>query len=252
MKMRISHKLQKQYDELSVVPELIDQLSACRTTYDVFGIMKQVCELFGYRYFMVLRLNSNGEFLLSKMAIVTNWDPELLRAFDSLDLSEERPLIVKLRNTTVPISWTNSELYAGSKYRLAGRLRKLFKGYSMDSGIYVPVSDKMGNRGAVGMSGESRELDQYMQAQFSYIADHVYECLVNMEELIENIPNILTARELDCVRWAAAGKTGFETAEILGISENTVSHYLTNASLKLDTVNKAHTVARAIRRGLID
>jgi len=52
--------------------------------------------------------------------------------------------------------------------------------------------------------------------------------------------------------WTAAGKTSAEIAEILGLSEHTVNHYLNKATKKLDTVNRTQAVAKALRVGLIE
>ncbi|MFP3803129.1 response regulator transcription factor, partial [Paraburkholderia sp. SIMBA_027] len=54
-----------------------------------------------------------------------------------------------------------------------------------------------------------------------------------------------------CLNWTAAGKTSAEIADILGLSEHTVNHYLNRATKKLDTVNRTQAVAKALRIGLI-
>ncbi len=47
----------------------------------------------------------------------------------------------------------------------------------------------------------------------------------------------LSAREVECLRWAAAGKSSDEIAIILDISAYTVSSYFKSAARKLDAVN---------------
>jgi LuxR family quorum sensing-dependent transcriptional regulator len=61
-----------------------------------------------------------------------------------------------------------------------------------------------------------------------------------------------TRREIECIKWAAAGKTGWETSEILSLSQRTVEDYLRNAARKLGAVNRVQLVAQAMREGLID
>ena len=39
----------------------------------------------------------------------------------------------------------------------------------------------------------------------------------------------MSARELDCLKWTAAGKTAWEASVILGISEQTVRFHLNTA-----------------------
>ena len=61
----------------------------------------------------------------------------------------------------------------------------------------------------------------------------------------------LSDRELECLRWAAAGKTSGEIATIVELSEHTVNHYLNSSCKKLDCVNRTQSVAKALRQNLI-
>lgn len=61
----------------------------------------------------------------------------------------------------------------------------------------------------------------------------------------------LSERETECLRWAAEGKTAWETGQILNIAERTIVFHLNNAMKKLGAVNRTHAVARALHRSLI-
>ena len=61
----------------------------------------------------------------------------------------------------------------------------------------------------------------------------------------------LTERETECLIWAAEGKTTWETAQILDISERTVIFHIQNAISKLNSVNRTQAIARAVAMGLI-
>ena len=63
---------------------------------------------------------------------------------------------------------------------------------------------------------------------------------------------LISARELDCLKWTAAGKTALEASIILGISERTVRFHLNAAREKLDCVTTTQAVAKAIANQLID
>jgi DNA-binding CsgD family transcriptional regulator len=63
---------------------------------------------------------------------------------------------------------------------------------------------------------------------------------------------LISARELDCLKWTAAGKTASEASIILGISERTVRFHLNAAREKLDCVTTTQAVAKAIANQLID
>ncbi|MFK4825520.1 helix-turn-helix transcriptional regulator [Paenochrobactrum sp. BZR 588] len=62
---------------------------------------------------------------------------------------------------------------------------------------------------------------------------------------------LLTAREIECLTWAAIGKTDGEIAEILSIARWTVVTYLQNAKIKLGCSNRTAAVAAALTLGII-
>lgn len=62
---------------------------------------------------------------------------------------------------------------------------------------------------------------------------------------------LLSARELDCLSWTAAGKTAWEASMILGISERTVRFHLNVAREKLQCTTTTQAVAKAITNKLI-
>jgi LuxR family transcriptional regulator len=62
----------------------------------------------------------------------------------------------------------------------------------------------------------------------------------------------LSARELECLTWAAKGKTAQDTACIIDRSVETVRIHLKNACFKLGATNRTHAAAKAVFLGLIE
>lgn len=62
---------------------------------------------------------------------------------------------------------------------------------------------------------------------------------------------ILSKRELECLRWAAAGKTTKDVADILGIAQETVRIYFKRAIRKVDATSRTQAVASAYEMGLL-
>jgi DNA-binding CsgD family transcriptional regulator len=61
----------------------------------------------------------------------------------------------------------------------------------------------------------------------------------------------LTRREIQCLKWAAAGKTDVEVGQIVGISLPTVRFHITNASRKLGVNGRSQAVHHAGALGYI-
>ena len=64
-------------------------------------------------------------------------------------------------------------------------------------------------------------------------------------------PHALSRREVQCLRWAAAGKTDAEIGIILSLSVSTVRFHLRNASGKLGTTGRAQAIQVAAGFGFI-
>lgn len=61
----------------------------------------------------------------------------------------------------------------------------------------------------------------------------------------------LSPRELECLLWAARGKTYTEIAAILGIAFGTVKTHLDVARFKLDCATLSQATARAVALGIL-
>ncbi|WP_245653860.1 helix-turn-helix transcriptional regulator [Novosphingobium rosa] len=61
----------------------------------------------------------------------------------------------------------------------------------------------------------------------------------------------LSKREVECLRWAAGGKTNEEIGLILGVQRTTVRFHILSASRKLDAVNRDQTLFKAAQLGFL-
>jgi DNA-binding CsgD family transcriptional regulator len=64
-------------------------------------------------------------------------------------------------------------------------------------------------------------------------------------------PMVLTRREVQCLRWAAAGKTDGEIGIILSLSTSTVRFHLRNAGGKLGSTGRAQAIQIAAGLGFV-
>ncbi len=64
-------------------------------------------------------------------------------------------------------------------------------------------------------------------------------------------PVFLSAREKEVLQWCAIGKSSWEIAAIIRISEATVNYHLANAARKLNVNGRMAACARAVASGMI-
>jgi DNA-binding CsgD family transcriptional regulator len=62
---------------------------------------------------------------------------------------------------------------------------------------------------------------------------------------------VLSERERDVLRWISLGKSNAEIGTILGISPLTVKNHVQKVLRKLDVVNRAQAVGKALEAGII-
>ncbi|WP_444944878.1 autoinducer binding domain-containing protein [Microbulbifer sp. ZKSA006] len=72
-----------------------------------------------------------------------------------------------------------------------------------------------------------------------------------LEGMLPHPESPLSKREIEVIKWCAEGKTSFEIAAILNISERTANFHIGNSIKKLNVNNKTAVVIRAFQLGII-
>jgi DNA-binding CsgD family transcriptional regulator len=127
--------------------------------------------------------------------------------------------------------------------------------------IVAPVHLPFGQIGAVSFNpldevttDLSREFELYSDElgllSLAFIASY-QRVMVKAMQLPGGDGVILSKREVECLRWAAIGKTDQEIAMIMSRSRATVRFHIHNAGLKLNAVNRSQTVFKAAQLGYI-
>ncbi|WCT80235.1 helix-turn-helix transcriptional regulator [Novosphingobium humi] len=125
--------------------------------------------------------------------------------------------------------------------------------------IVVPVHLPFGQIGAVSFNPLDQSVtdlaamfDRYGDI-FGLLGRTFIASYVNTMGLVQALPakSRLSKREVECLRWAAIGKTDLEISMIIGRSRATVRFHIHNASIKLDAVNRSQTVFKAAQLGYI-
>lgn len=229
-----------------------EEIAALETQFDIVRYMRRKCEQYGLKYFIAFNLPGFEAEKLSAYSIVSNWPQEVLAKYDALRMVRHSAGIRKLRLTTVPFSYDLREwIGESSEEKDFTELLDLMTGHGIFVGHFFPVHDALGNRGAVLWSSEGGALSRDDRLMLQMISIQLFNRLAEIGAAWKSSQVVLTEREIQCLSWTAAGKTSIEIAEILGLSEHTVNHYLNQVTRKLEAVNRTQAVVKAIRRGLI-
>ncbi|WEZ84228.1 autoinducer binding domain-containing protein [Rhizobium sp. 32-5/1] len=219
---------------------------------DIRRGLEGLAQAYGFKGFMVMCVPGRDTHRLAESTLLTNWPREFLTGYDDACLMAGSPIIDRLRRSTIPFTY---DTQVDSRRRLDGKgavVISLFEQVNMKRGIYVPVHDTSGNCGAVAFGGDREMVSAEEMRELNFVAGGLFNRLSELRAQ-KNVKGAkLSKRELECLYWAAAGKTTSEMAKILFLSDYTVNHYLNRATRKLDSVNRVQTVVKAIRAGLIN
>jgi len=125
--------------------------------------------------------------------------------------------------------------------------------------IVIPIHLPFGQIAAVSYQpygGESTDLSSEFEAH-GYVLDlwaRTFVCsyVKLMTERKWIMPDCrLSKREVECLSWAAVGKTDHEIAMILSRSCATVRFHIHNAAIKLGAVNRSQTLFKAAQLGYL-
>ncbi|MEL7199494.1 MAG: LuxR C-terminal-related transcriptional regulator [Pseudomonadota bacterium] len=125
--------------------------------------------------------------------------------------------------------------------------------------IVIPVHLPFGQISAssfISMDREKEDLSEEFARDgvlFSQITRRFVAGYVQAHRTKRRIPSdcVLSKREVECLRWAAIGKTDKEISMILERSHATIRYHIHRAGEKLDSVNRAQTIFKAGQLGYL-
>lgn len=165
-------------------------------------------------------------------------------------------------DSSIPFTW--SHLRSGTRIQRRPLTREhqpvvqYLKESRLTCGATVPIHSVEGGLAtvtAIRIDPERAFLEEANRqlGTFSLLAQHLHRAAYRALPPADRSGNVLglTARELECLRWAARGKTAQDIAVILDRSLATVCLHLNNAMRKLGAQNRAQAIAHASHYRLI-
>jgi DNA-binding CsgD family transcriptional regulator len=120
-----------------------------------------------------------------------------------------------------------------------------------------PVRERCAEAAVFGVAAavetiSSREQQSALLRELRILANYFHGHILRINGVDSEEDLLISARELDCLKWTAAGKTAWEASVILGITERTVRFHLNTAREKLKCATTTQAVAKAVANQLID
>lgn len=192
---------------------------------------------------------------------VFGWDTDDRAWWRNSRIALDSPLTTACRFESQPF-WVNAEGFRTREpnaYLSSIDISNFEQRAMTWAAIGVPVHLPFGQIGAVSFNPLDREktdlseeFERYSDA-LGLLARTFIATYVQVMGSAQALPpgSRLSKREVECLRWAAIGKTDLEISMIMSRSRATVRFHIHNAATKLDAVNRSQTVFKAAQLGYI-
>ncbi|TCU32380.1 helix-turn-helix transcriptional regulator [Rhizobium azibense] len=221
------------------------------STVELKRRLEDMTKAAGFDYYLLAAFPRADRTTFLENHVISNWPQTLTGLYDEVDLFYCSRLVGALKRTIMPV-FCDASPFAGSAANQDNRrLNALFQMHGLQNTLGFSLHDADLKQYIFAFSGRRSALSLEEERDLVYAAmealDRFNSENCNDERPAEN----LTRREIECLRWSAAGKSSDEIAIILDLSSHTVVGYLKGAMRKLDSVNRMQAVARAFRYRLL-
>ena len=126
--------------------------------------------------------------------------------------------------------------------------------YDIRDGFCVPIHGPAGYQGLVSLLAPGKlDLSAREQSTLEMMSRAIHDrCRATVGfGMIDTVVPEMSKREIECMKWVAAGKTDWEIGQILGISRSTAHFHVERAKKKLRKTSRTEAVAILVLHGLI-
>jgi LuxR family quorum-sensing system transcriptional regulator CciR len=237
--------------ELARCREFLEQIKAAESNRDLEQALGQACRTMGFQYFALTQHLASPDQQAIRMH---NYPEPWVDWFDANGLSVTDPVHRASQVTNAGFVW--SEVPAMIKLTRADeQVLERARREGIGDGFTVPAHVPGEVSGSCSFAVEPlRGMPERTLPLIEAIGAFAFGAarrLNGIRDVAPGRPPVLTDRQRDCVLWAARGKTAWEIAQILNLSEETVIEHLKLARSRYDVPKQALLSIWALFDGLI-
>ncbi|HEV2571790.1 MAG TPA: LuxR family transcriptional regulator [Beijerinckiaceae bacterium] len=180
-----------------------------------------------------------------------DWPPSWIELYVSRNFVAADYSVAEARRRIAPFTW----LEAKAERILSRAEQDIWDtaiAWGWTDGLSVPIHGPGGYFGLVAMAGKEQPMPLSLRMTLHQIAFLTHErcrALIGLAPVADP-QAVPTHRELECIRWVAAGKTDLEIAAIMNLSQTTVKTHVDQVRRKLGAKTRSQAVARLVLSGL--
>jgi DNA-binding CsgD family transcriptional regulator len=230
---------------------LSERFQRCATAQEVGVELSKAVEPHGFN------ASACGAFVPTKngpqnLFYFRNWPQAWLEKYDHLNAANHDFGVAEARKRSIFFAWTDVK----PQRQLSLSERKLwdaFLEFGWRNGLSFPFHGPGGYFGLLTMASSHEEFSPRARLAMSAVAQLAHHrCReMNAEHEPLTLSARFSARELECLRWVASGKSDVEIARTIDLSVATVKDYVDGLRRKIGAKNRAQAVAMLMSAGLI-
>ncbi len=206
---------------------------------------------FGFEHCLLARFPKGDSPEFAANLLVVSWQDELRLAYEQAEIFANSVLVQRLKQTVLPFFSLDNLFLSSAASEARNPVAALFEQHAPSGHLAFGLHDRHQTQYVLVYSGRPTKPGREELALMQFGAMELMESGVETLVPRQGPKEKLSAREIECLRWSAAGKSSDEIAIILDISSHTVVSYLKSAMRKLEAVNRMQAVARACRYRLL-
>ncbi|MGO9364867.1 MAG: helix-turn-helix transcriptional regulator [Rhodomicrobium sp.] len=188
--------------------------------------------------------------LMKEHILLSAYPPDWLKRYCSQDYFRIDPVILRAQSGAASFLW--AEAASGNLEPSARTMFGEAAEFKLKSGFTVSTITLDGALAVVSLGGEAAEIPPESRGTISIISAFAISRALELRNRDKRRKLArLTGREVECLKWAAEGKSDWEIGVILSISEHTVERHMANARTKLGVRTRGQAIATALRLNLI-
>lgn len=184
--------------------------------------------------------------------LYNNYPSEWNDQYERENFCQLDPIKSLCHHTTLPVLWDEDHFSATPRFRKAACRHGLRHGWTQAvHGLrghesHLSVSRPSGKISVAEFYEKGAEVLWLCNTLHAVLCEHHQ----NRLDAVSPPPN-LSDRELEVLRWSAAGKTAADIACILSLSQSTVNFHIRSVITKTNASNKAGAIAIAAMQGML-
>lgn len=225
--------------------DIIDKLGLCESKADVPNHLKRIVEKYDFKTVAYFASNFPN-FREDEPYLAVTYSREWVNHYKKEKYEHIDPVLSMGFSSLLPIDWRQLPISSNRHRKFFGEAAEHGLGHQ---GLTIPVRGRLGERALFTVTSDVLDAEwnsrcRWLMRDFQSIANHFHQMILRVEAV--EAPEIdLAPREIECLRWAAKGKTVAEIGIILSISERTAEHYISSAKQKLNATNITQAVTKA-------